>query len=108
MTHGGGGDPVTELDLTAEEPNAPGKPLAERVLQRRRFHPDDWARVTLALVLVGLLVVLTLGAGYYVATAPAKEQAIETYLKLVFTPVVGLVGSVVGFYFGSRSKVDPS
>jgi hypothetical protein len=99
---GSGVTTVKNLDLTEEEPQAPAQPLQERVLQRRTIHSDDWARVTLALVLVGLLVILTVGAGLYVATWPEKKQAIEMFLKLVFAPVIALVGSVVGFYFGSR------
>jgi hypothetical protein len=46
---------------------------------------------------------LTLGTGWFVVNYPAKEKAIEAFLQLVFTPIVGLVGSVVGFYFGARS-----
>jgi len=54
--------------------------------------------------LLGLLSILTLGTGWFVANYPNKEMAVEAFLKLVFTPLIGLVGSVVGFYFGSRSS----
>jgi hypothetical protein len=93
---------VRDVDLTQIEPEAASRPLVASDNLLKRMLPDDWTRVMLALLLVALLVVLTLGAGLYVAITPSKEPAIEAFLKLVFTPIVGLVGSVVGFYFGSR------
>lgn len=67
----------------------------------------DWTRLALAGGLLGILAVLTLGSGWFVANYPGKEMAIEAFLKLVFTPLLGLVGSVVGFYFGSRTTAGP-
>lgn len=63
----------------------------------------DWARIALAGSLIAILAVLTLGTAWFVAVYPSKEPAIESFLKLVFTPIIGLVGSVIGFYFGSRA-----
>jgi hypothetical protein len=96
-------------DLTTAEPLAPPRPLVESAFVIRHGSAmEDWARLSIALVLVGLLVVLTLGAGIVVAVSskPNIEPEVESFLKFVFTPVVGLVGSVVGFYFGSRTKSD--
>jgi hypothetical protein len=63
----------------------------------------DWARISLAGALLLTLAVLTLGSAWVVAAYPSKESAIVDFLKFVYTPIVGLVGSVVGFYFGSRA-----
>lgn len=63
----------------------------------------DWTRVALAGGLLAILGVLTLGTGWFVVTYPSKEKAIEAFLQVVFAPIVGLVGTVLGFYFGARS-----
>lgn len=99
-----GADEEVSLDLTKIEPNAtPGSPkVGKQLLGPRRI--DDLARVGLAFALVAILAILILGTGWFVVAYPKKEPAVESFLKLVFTPVVGLVGSVIGFYFGSRGS----
>ncbi len=97
------------LDLTTDEANAPAAPLAPLGSSLgAQGTLSDWTRLALAGGLLLILAVLTLGAFWYVAVYPSRESAIEALLKLVFTPVIGLVGSVVGFYFGSRSASDAS
>lgn len=97
---------VAEEDLTHTEQGAPARPLAPPLTDKPTL--IDWTRLVLAGGLVALLIVLTIGAGVYVATYPSKEPAVESFLKLVFTPIVGLVGSVVGFYFGAHSGTKSS
>jgi hypothetical protein len=93
-----------QLDLTKEEPNAPAKPFVPgNEIPGATFTPEDWTRIALAGSLVGILAVLTLGAGWFVVNYPAREKTVEAFLQLVFTPIIGLVGSVIGFYFGSRA-----
>jgi len=96
---------MTELDLTKKEPSASPAPIASasETVSSSSAVMEGWTRIALAGALVGLLVVLTIGSGLYIATYPSKESAIDAFLKLTFTPVVGLVGSVVGFYFGART-----
>jgi hypothetical protein len=112
---GGSGDPSTTevlppIDLTAE-PDQIAAPLAsldDSTGPSTKPTITDWARITLAGSLVGILAILTLGTGWYVAAYPGKETAIENFLKLVFTPIIGLVGSVIGFYFGSHTTGSSS
>jgi hypothetical protein len=92
-------------DLTASEPLAPTDVLGSTGLGKQSTL-IEWTRVGLAASLVLLLAVLTLGAGWYTVHSPQNEPQIEAFLKLVFTPVIGLVGSVVGFFFGSLSARD--
>lgn len=96
----------SEMDLTKIEPAATPGPITTETQFFGRSRMDDYARVGLAAGLLAILAIVVLGAGWYVAAFPSKEPAVESYLKLVFTPIVGLVGSVVGFYFGSRSSQD--
>lgn len=98
----GASGPGTRVDLTQDEPGALPVPLATEVVGPTATLAD-WTRVALAGSLVGLLIILTLGTGWFAVDYPGKEKYIESFLKLVFTPIVGLVGSVVGFYFGSRA-----
>lgn len=95
------------LNLIEKEPQAVANLLGQALYEPPTVTSvEDWTRVWLAAGLVVLLSILTLGAGLFVAIDPTKQAAIENFLKLVFTPVVGLVGTVLGFYFGSRTKTD--
>ncbi|QRE74270.1 hypothetical protein [Methylobacterium aquaticum] len=77
---------------------------------------QEKARVRIAYVLLamlGLAVVCVLATGSYLALTcyagktcgEAKEAfaLLSGTVALIFTPVVGLVGSAIGFYFGSKS-----
>ena len=105
---GGAGEaPTPEVqptDLTTEpgQVAAPLASVADIIGPSTKPTITDWARITLAGSLLGILAILTLGTGWFVAVYPSKETAIESFLKLVFTPIIGLVGSVIGFYFGSH------
>jgi hypothetical protein len=102
--------PERELNLLSEEPRAsvnpsPLVPASHLVGRKKRL--EDWARVGIAAILVALLFLLVLSTGVVVMFYPEREPAIESFLKLVFAPVIGLVGSVIGFYFGSRRSESP-
>jgi hypothetical protein len=92
------------LDLIKQEPSAPARPLSYPAFSAARTVAVT--RIWLAGSLVGVLAVLTLGTAWFVVRDPKTEPAIEAFLKLVFTPIIGLVGSVVGFYFGAQSGKD--
>jgi hypothetical protein len=96
---------VLPADLT-KQPGQVAAPLAsvdETIGPSTKATFTDWARISLAGALIGILAVVTVGTGWFVAVYPSKEPAIESFLKLVFTPLIGLVGSIVGFYFGSHT-----
>jgi hypothetical protein len=59
-------------------------------------------RSILAASLVLLLAVVTLLPLVLVAAKLVPMDDLDTLLKIVFAPVVALVGSVVGFYFGAE------
>ncbi len=93
-------------DLTKEEAGAVAQPIQPISQSLGSATLADWTRVALAGGLLGILAILTLGTAWFAVNYPSKEKAIESFLQLVFTPIVGLVGSIVGFYFGARTSKD--
>jgi len=108
------GGPPPPLDLTSEPDLSSLSVLSAGAgsgaispfapsLKKNRW--DDAARVILAFVLVGLLAFVVILTTIYAVTGNAKQEAtIESYLKIVLSPIIGIVGSVVGFYFGAKSQ----
>jgi VIT1/CCC1 family predicted Fe2+/Mn2+ transporter len=81
--------------------------ISEAVSQRR-----ESTRGILAAGLLGLLGVLVVAAPVLLATNQLSGDEVESLAQLILTPLVGLVGSVIGFYFGgvtaeSRPKKGP-
>ena len=93
------------LDLTQEEPD-PAKREPARPRAGREYDPGparERTRGYLAgglTVLLGLIIVL---AFLLVFTDEATVKQTKELLGVVLTPVIGLVGTVVGFYFGEKS-----
>jgi hypothetical protein len=108
--NGGAADATGVLDLATDEPaTAIARPVISSTQTVGPGKPiEDLTRLGLAGGLLLILAILVIGTGWVVANYPGKEKAIEAFLKLTFTPVVGLVGSVVGFYFGSRTGSNGS
>ena len=94
---------VLKAGISATNSGGTGTTLGAPTLQKNKW--DDVARVTLAFILVGLLAFVVILTCIYAVTGNAKEEAtIESYLKIVLSPIIGIVGSVVGFYFGAKSS----
>jgi Asp/Glu/hydantoin racemase len=91
---------VDERNLAAREPTASTDTTP---VTPKHIHTLADTREWLAYALLLLLAILTIGAGVAVILAPQEEPAIDELLKFIYTPVVGLVSSVVGFYFGAQS-----
>ena len=97
---------MVDLNLTDEpsEREAASTPLrrpAERDPRRER------TREALANKLVWLLIGATVGAGVLAGSVilglsdAASRPLVTDVLQIVYPPIVALVGSAVGFYFGS-------
>lgn len=67
---------------------------------------QEHTRANLAYGLLGLLFVTLAGSGVFVAFAPQGENTKNNreLLTLIWTSEVTLVGSALGFYFGSQTK----
>jgi hypothetical protein len=58
----------------------------------------------LGLFLVTILAVVIIGSVVTVSLNGKSETSIEALLKVILSPIIGLVGSVVGFYFGAKAS----
>lgn len=89
--------PVPEADVEAPPPSIGG-------VKETSWTPaksQEFVRSVLALSLVALLAGIIIVSFVLVALKSVAVADMDTILKIVFAPVIALVGSVVGFYFGA-------
>ena len=92
-----------DIDLTGEPNIITRTPkLDTSVVQKTTT--TDMARIGLSLLLVGILAFVVVVSMVAVWTNSKNEAAIEALLKVILSPIIGLVGSVVGFYFGAKAS----
>lgn len=60
-------------------------------------------RGTIALGLIGLLSVVVLFSLLLIWVHPDRSKELHNLLVLVFGPLIALVGSATGYYFGSKA-----
>lgn len=67
---------------------------------------QERTRANLAYGLLGILVVTLAGVGVFITFAPSgeKTESHRDLLTLIWTSEVTLVGSALGFYFGSQTR----
>lgn len=73
----------------------------------REYDPrpqEDAARRNLAYGLVALLGVVAVLSLVPLLCYPDKVERVEAILQIVLTPLVALVASATGFYFGAKGK----
>jgi hypothetical protein len=85
----------TAIDIAGPPP----PPIARRTtIPERR----ESARKTLALILVGIFGIEVIGALAALVFFGVNLQDLKDIIPLILGPTVALVGSVVGFYFGTQ------
>lgn len=99
-----------EENLTDEDPGEPAAQVyvdedytaqGSKAVQRVDHTVDaDRVRQHLSYALLALLAVVALGSMFIAAVGLMKLQDVKTLLEVVFTPIVALTGTVLGFYFG--------
>lgn len=68
----------------------------KEVVEARR----EWARAAVAIMIVGALLIVILSSfGMMFSGRPVAD--IKDVVELLIAPVIGIVGAVTGFYFGS-------
>lgn len=99
---GGEGVSKQPLDLSEEEEPgtiarfgaAPYDPAQDREKVR------GWIASALIILLIGLISILFLA----ILLGMVKVDDLDKIVATVLTPIMGIVGTVIGFYFGEKSK----
>jgi hypothetical protein len=99
-------EPATSLDLAADEP-AHSQQFAKvgTLATATPYDPSriqEWVRTGVALAVVGAVIVetLILTAAFVSGGIAASDLTAAT--AAIVTPLVGIAGTVLGFYFGSH------
>lgn len=102
---------VVNLDEVPERvspgPDDKGGPRA--VVREERYDPtrdSEKMRGAIAIVLLSILAAVILFAFIGLWTMRITIDDTRVILELLFAPLVGLVGAVTGFYYGSRAGKD--
>lgn len=107
----GPGDPVGtaptgNLDLTATEPAGTEKlPEDKPLADVAPFNPELWherVRTGVAIAIVGAVILeaIILTIAFVAGDIPASALSAAT--AAIVTPLVGIAGTVLGFYFGTH------
>lgn len=93
---------LRDLDLTRDEPVASGSITSLRLKAYDPAPDREKARRQVALMLVYILMATVfLSFGLMVIKVPFAD--VKDLLGILLPPLVGLVGSAIGFYFGEKS-----
>lgn len=98
------------LDLTRLEPATPPVLLAAATVEPydKPYDPEphrEGIRGYLAMVLMGVLILLLVATFIGLALEWYTAAEMDTILTIVFSPVVTLIGTVLGFYYaGGKGK----
>jgi hypothetical protein len=112
-----GGQPAREHDQLPDAPKedlplvGPKKPLAEtwtlaRAREGLRATVAKWLLSILTLVVVAALADVSYLFFAQRASTPDLANDLRTVLEILIPPLVGLVGAVTGFYFGTRAAEE--
>jgi len=94
------------LDLTATEPAGAEKLPEDKPLAHvTPFNPELWherVRTGVAIAIIGAVIVETLILIVAFVTGVIAPSALSAATAAVVTPLVGIAGTVLGFYFGTH------
>jgi hypothetical protein len=101
----------TTRSLGPATPPGPGGPPGSPITLGATYDPGpdrEQMRGVIAVILLTILAVIVVGAFLSLWTKWAAAADLETFLQLTFAPMIGLVGAVTGFYYGSATAVQAS
>ncbi len=90
-----------ELDLT-QDPSL-SEIQGAKLLPYNPAKQRESMRGKLAIFLVALLTIVIFFTGIAAVFSSVEFEVIKSLLGLIFTPLMALVGTVVGFYYGGQS-----
>ena len=90
------------LDLSDEPSPAQGATVRTAAYDpsQDREKVRGWIAISLIILLIALIAMLFLAILTSVVTVGDLDKIVAT----VLTPIMGIVGTVIGFYFGEKSK----
>jgi hypothetical protein len=98
------GDEGQEIDLAATEAPRDRPLVAEKPFNPARQHELVRTWVAFALIATVIAETLALTIAYVVGAIPANSLSAAT--AAIITPMVGVAGTVLGFYFGTHRRGD--
>ena len=95
---------LEEIDIPASLSGKQGARYVRPLQYLFTFEPRERVRTRIALWLLGTLVVLTFAIFSVYAAGVISESAFKSLVVSLFTPILGVFGTVTGFYYGEHSK----
>ena len=95
-----GGEGVSKQPLDLSEEEEPGTIAAPYDPAQDREKVRGWIASALIILLIGLISILFLA----ILLGMVKVDDLDKIVATVLTPIMGIVGTVIGFYFGEKSK----
>lgn len=103
---------VTVLDLAAREADKVAERAKPVDYEARLSDPIEQMRekaryVIAYLLIAALFLIMTCSFGWLIAYCRAdgcKVADVKDVVEIFVTPLVGLIGAVIGFYFGTEKK----
>jgi hypothetical protein len=96
-----GGPPVGET-LNISAPSSATQPRIEY----QPYNPEeqrDYVRLIVTVGLLAMLFIVIASACWESASWPNHWQQTKEMVQTILSPLIGLIGSVIGFYFGAST-----
>ncbi len=88
--------PVVDMGVSRPDNPAPATRIYDPAEDREN------ARALIAFSLIGLLALIITLSIIMLWIHPDRDKVVQSWLTLIFGPLVALVGTATGFYFGAR------
>ena len=96
---------MTDANLDEENPAEESKLDARpKVLPYDPAKAREWVRGAIALGLTAVFILLMLFLIAMVATGYLETDRLEKIAAVLLSPLVGLLGAVLGFYYGEHAR----
>ena len=102
---GPGTSPERDLDLTAEDAGTEKLPEDKPLAGLAPFNPELWherVRTGVAIAIIGAVILEAVILTIAFVAGDIAANALSAVTAAIITPLVGIAGTVLGFYFGTH------